>query len=509
MPEFPVGQTWYCIEYTNSHTVARDFFVDTVRRSPFGNRHNSFALSPTLFMYRHPLDILLSEAHYYHQEGKTIFAGWLDGLDFDERVSRLLNDNWLIGSLRERIVGYLPWLEFPNVISLSFEELIGAAGGGNDVDQLLLIWSIQLKLQIPGNSRDIASRIFNPDSATFRSGQLGAFKNNLPPKVIDNFIIDNEDILTKLGYSIDGTVCLPVNREIRRKQGIKLSRVDYENMPLNIESNYLGCNLVRYSKKFYAIPISAGQVSLESLRDDVLAVIPSAPSLNELKSILLMGGDEIALHRQSLTQLSMAIQESDPTLAANQYWSVERQCDRKNLDTRLEELEQRLVQGQERVAQRLSEISPLDNETCLLEEGYMGYNIVSHAGRVWAAEIAAGVIDFEDAAAVEDRLSDGRLLQTSTVDGAKAAVERQCDRRNFDAGLKIISTRHERYVGEMTAQIESGLQDIAKRGDMRMKSIEQTLGHHQEMHAQHIEQRLFMLEHPWLRLLEKLRKIMK
>ena len=174
-PEFPVGQTWYCVEYTNSHTVARDFFVDTVRRSPFGNRHHGFMYSPALFMYRHPLDILISEAHYYHQDGKTAFAGWFDGIDFDGRVARLFNDNWLVGSLRERIGGFLPWLDFPNVISLSFEELIGAAGGGNDTDQLQLIWSIQLKLQVPGDPRDIAARIFNPDSATFRSGQLGGY----------------------------------------------------------------------------------------------------------------------------------------------------------------------------------------------------------------------------------------------------------------------------------------------------------------------------------------------
>jgi len=357
-PEFPVGQTWYCVEYTNSHTVARDFFVDTVRRSPFGNRHHSFMHSPTLFMYRHPLDILISEAHYYHQDGKTAFAGWLDGLDFDERVARLLNDNWLIGSLRERIGGFLPWLDFPNVISLSFEELIGAAGGGNDSDQLQLIWSIQLKLQVPGDPRDIATRIFNPNSATFRSGQLGGYKKHLPAHTVSDFVIQNEDILTKLGYPADGSVNLPIDTASRRKRKIEFSKVEYESMPLNIESGFLGCNLVRYSKRIYAVPIAAGQVALEALPEDVLAAIPSAPSLSEIKAILLIGNNDLFLRRQSLDKLAQAIQGSVPVQLVYQYW--------------------------------------IDSDEPGVVDEYNGFNLVSFQNRFFGIRQALGVVDLSE-----------------------------------------------------------------------------------------------------------------
>jgi hypothetical protein len=319
-PEFPLGQTWYCVEYTNSHTVARDFFVDTVRRSPFGNRHHSFMRSPALFMYRHPLDILISEAHYYHQDGKTAFAGWLDGLNFDKRIDRLMNDNWLIGSLRERITGFIPWMDFPNVISLSFEELIGAAGGGSDTDQLQLIWSIQLKLQVPGNPGDVATRIFNPDSATFRSGQIGAYKKHLSQNVVSDFLIQNEDILTNLGYAMDDTGSLPVDKESRRKRKLGFSKVDYENEPFIIESDFLGCNLVRYLKRIYAIPMSAGPVSFKELPEEVLVAIPSALSLSEIKAILLLGGNEISLRRQSFDHLAQAIQGMVPLQSIYQFW---------------------------------------------------------------------------------------------------------------------------------------------------------------------------------------------
>ncbi len=45
---------WHCIEYSNSHTSARDFFIDTTRRSPFGNPHHPFTRSPAIFTSLRP-----------------------------------------------------------------------------------------------------------------------------------------------------------------------------------------------------------------------------------------------------------------------------------------------------------------------------------------------------------------------------------------------------------------------------------------------------------------------
>ena len=119
--EFPLPGKWYCVEYSNSHTVARDFFVDSVRRAPYGNRFHAFTSAPALFIYRHPLDVLVSEANYYHLEGRTAFAGYLSSLPFEQRVHRLVDDPWLLGSIRDRVGGFAPWLEFQNVVPVSFE----------------------------------------------------------------------------------------------------------------------------------------------------------------------------------------------------------------------------------------------------------------------------------------------------------------------------------------------------------------------------------------------------
>lgn len=320
LPEFPKEQTWYCVEYSNSHTVAADFFVDTVRRAPFGNRHHPFMRSPALFIYRHPLDILVSESHYYHRDGATTFAGRLSEYDLDERLTRLLDDKWLLGSLRERIGGFLPWLEFPNVISLSFEELVGAAGGGSEESQLQLIWSIQLKLQVPGEPEHIAAKIFNANSATFRSGQIGGYRKHLSEKAVTDFAKNNADILEQLGYPLDGTIGLPAQRKVRRHRRIRYSQTDYDGTPLTIERDFLGCNLVRYGGRVYAVPMAAGRIDIETLSPDTLAALPTGASLGELKALLLIGYSEFNHHRQALSQLAGVLKEERTAECIDSYW---------------------------------------------------------------------------------------------------------------------------------------------------------------------------------------------
>src|SRR5271169_527842 len=79
-PANPQPQHWYCVEYSNSHTSARDFFVDTLRRSPFGNKDHPFMRSPAIFIYRDPRDILVSEANWYHRLDASPFHGYYENL---------------------------------------------------------------------------------------------------------------------------------------------------------------------------------------------------------------------------------------------------------------------------------------------------------------------------------------------------------------------------------------------------------------------------------------------
>jgi hypothetical protein len=319
-PAFPHPQTWYCLEYSNSHTVARDFFVDTVRRSAFGNRHHIFSRTPALFIYRHPLDILVSEANYYHQDGKTAFFGYLSQCGFKDRLERLMNDPWLLGTLRQRVGGFVPWLFFPNVVPISFEELVGEKGGGDQRLQHLLIWSLQLKLQVPGETEAIGAQIFNPDSPTFRKGQIGRYMAHLDPETISSFSMGNQDILSAFGYPLDGSPGTTVKAEKRRKAPLHFSTVDFHTMPITIESDFLGCNLVRYNQRFVAVPMAAGPTAIDQLPLELLNELPTAATLWDLKILLLTGAVQTTRRRQGLDQLAQALKKEISTDTVHAYW---------------------------------------------------------------------------------------------------------------------------------------------------------------------------------------------
>jgi len=318
-PAFPRAQTWYCVEYSNSHTVARDFFVDTVRRKPFGNRHHAFAHSPVLFIYRHPLDILVSEAHYYHRDGKSVFSGYFAGEDFDQRIQRLANDEWLLGSLRTRLGGFLPWLCFPNVIPISFEELVGEAGGGQAEAQQRLIWSIQLKLQAEGIPEQIALRIFNRNAATFREGKIGGYRSQLSPELIETLMEQCGDIVASFGYPTNTDAMIPLPAAGYATRPLRYSVETFDEMPINVEADFLGCNLVRYAQRFYAVPLSAGSVALERLMPEVRQRLPSAANLSELKSILLIGRKNHDRQVAMLAAVGQTLQSDEPSKLES-YW---------------------------------------------------------------------------------------------------------------------------------------------------------------------------------------------
>jgi hypothetical protein len=293
--------------------VARDFFVDTVRRAPYGNRYHAFTHSPAVFIYRHPLDVLVSEANYYHGDAKTAFAGYLSGLSFEQRAHRLLHDPWLLGSIRDRVGGFAPWLDFPNVIPVSFEELVGAKGGGGSEDQLRLIWSLQLKLQVPGAPHAHAAQVFDRDSPTFYQGRAGAWRSALSAGHLARFRALNQDFMDAFGYDLDAPDGAPPRRAAEfRKRPLKVASPLLDKVPIALEYNYLGFNLLRYAGWVYAVPQPMGPgFDIGRQADNVLAELPRERDVPRLKHRLLLmsllwGGNSEPLVNDLCARLSGA-----------------------------------------------------------------------------------------------------------------------------------------------------------------------------------------------------------
>lgn len=297
----PKPGTWYCVEYSNTHTVARDFFVDTVRREPFGNRHHPFPRTPTVFIYRNPLDIVVSEANYYQRDGATAFSAYLRHLDFERRLLRLVDDPHLLGSIRDRINNFVAWLDFENVIPVSFEEMVGSNGGGDDGVRKRLIWSLQLKLHIPGNPESLGAGIYSEDSPTFNEGLIGSWRRKITPEALARFSSLNQDFMELLGYAkfspllatdsstSSGTTMIPSRVEEFRRRSLRTSNETFRDLPINIEWSYLGHNLVRFDERYYALPRGAGPVDLVKLRSrNKLGRVLSAPDVQRLKALIVL-----------------------------------------------------------------------------------------------------------------------------------------------------------------------------------------------------------------------------
>ncbi|MBV8537571.1 MAG: DUF4604 domain-containing protein [Alphaproteobacteria bacterium] len=247
---------WHFLEFTNTHTAATDFFVDTVRRAPHGNRAHPFAYHPSLFIYRNPLDIVASEANYYHEDGSTSFAGYLSSLSYEQRLLRLIDDRWLLGSIRDRVAKFAAWLEFSTVLPVSYEELVGAQGGGSDAAQRDLVWSLMLRLHVPGRPADIAARVFNPEAATFRAGRIGSHERHFTPAAWEKFRALPQDFMQVFGYGERPAAApwLPSRRDEFRRRLPHYSRADAGKTAFVVRSNFLGKKIVQYRDRFWAIP---------------------------------------------------------------------------------------------------------------------------------------------------------------------------------------------------------------------------------------------------------------
>jgi len=281
-PEVPSSGNWYCLEYSNSHTVPRDFFVDSVRRAPFGNRSHPFLSSAALFIVRHPWDILVSEANYYPKLGASALSGFYRDLGFDECVERLLSDDRLLGRFRDRILAFEPWLAFENVIPLAFEDLVGERGGGTAERQERLIWSIQLKLGVPGEPRKLAADLFDRTSPTFQEGQIGTYRGVLELELLQRLDSNDADVLRAFGY-VSGEDPYTQLSETWRKQRLKCREDAFFRTPILLESDYLGHNFVQYAGRLYAIPQELGPVDL-SRDKPLLETLPQANSLAGLRA---------------------------------------------------------------------------------------------------------------------------------------------------------------------------------------------------------------------------------
>lgn len=242
--------------------------------------------SPAIFVYRNPLDIIVSELDWFVRSEHT-FSGYLNCCaNRSEQLDRLIADDTVMGTIRDRINGYVGWMNFNNVISVSYEELVGERGGGSDAEQLDTIWALQLRLHLGGSPPEYGSRLYDPASATFSKGRIGRHRECFEERHFTLLKSLPQDFMQTLGYSLDSLTSCKIQELRQRPLVIKELSPNAFYTPRLVRESLQGWNIVEIAGKYFPIRqgvqitspeeakrFSAGQEGFTGLRDAVDAVI--------------------------------------------------------------------------------------------------------------------------------------------------------------------------------------------------------------------------------------------
>ena len=292
-------QHWYCAISRNTHTDAYSFLHELSHHKNEGYSHPLFS-SAILFMYRNPLDIVVSEMNHCRRIDRSALAHFVRHLSPDDLLLKMIEHRGLAGgspfikTIRDSIALYTPWLSLPNVIPLSFEELVGTKGGGSYDEQIRTIWSLQLKLHIPGRPEHYGALIFDELSKTFHEGKINSHRRAFRPEHWQAFKALPQDFMHDLGYDIndefnDGYVPRFVGDFRRRLVAFPRAEPDSDGfLPHEVIGDqlytYKGYFVANVRRRFWAVPQGSDPVDLR--RDAEILGLYTASSFDKLKSIL-------------------------------------------------------------------------------------------------------------------------------------------------------------------------------------------------------------------------------
>ena len=162
----------------------------------------------TFFIYRDPRDQIISLIFYMYKLDKWFPK--LKSSSFDEiLLDLIIKGSGMNGSIPPATGGidnmynlYIPWLNAPGVLSIRFEDLVGAHGGGSSIFQYNAIKNMAHHIGLTISKEkinEIANKLFG-NTQTFRKGEIGSWKKYFKKEHKEAFKERAGNILIKLGY---------------------------------------------------------------------------------------------------------------------------------------------------------------------------------------------------------------------------------------------------------------------------------------------------------------------
>ncbi len=247
---------------------------------------DAMGTAPILFIYRDPRDIAVSMAHYLaKQKDYHVLSAYMESLPPHERLSAVIcgrypmpvyiNDHYrLQGDIRSMMMTYTEWLKkpLPRVVPISFEEIVGPRGGGDREAQLRAVWRLQLALHVPGSPADYADRFFSEDSATFRRGRIGSYRDEFTDEHYRLWNSLPQDFMDIYGYKReDATPSNVPSPAAAAPPAAPRSGAYFLHTPHLVEQDYRGYNIVRYGLQYVGLAIAMGDVQISHLKPEAVA----------------------------------------------------------------------------------------------------------------------------------------------------------------------------------------------------------------------------------------------
>jgi hypothetical protein len=162
----------------------------------------------TICIVRDPRDVVVSYAHFVVKIGKDKITrrpehkALMALPDHAARLRVMIEGNEGTASVPSRFRAFLPWRSQPGVLVLRFEDLVGAAGGGDDAAQRRDVARVAQFLGSPRSDDEIAhvGRSVWGGTPTFRKGQIGQWREELTPELLALAHREMDGLLVELGY---------------------------------------------------------------------------------------------------------------------------------------------------------------------------------------------------------------------------------------------------------------------------------------------------------------------
>lgn len=162
------------------------------------------AIAP-IFVLRDPRDVLASLYHYImglkrHRQHRFLADPGLTKLDRYRFLVEGQSGEPFRRPMAETLELYAPWAESKRTLTVRFEALVGARGGGSDEEKSAAFEQIAAHCGIPADRlpKDIAQA--PAKTATLRKGKTGTWRQELPQEIQELVELRCGDTLRRMGY---------------------------------------------------------------------------------------------------------------------------------------------------------------------------------------------------------------------------------------------------------------------------------------------------------------------